>query len=93
MNGTLKEKNQNVYTTAESYELKSVDGKEIILIHPINTQQYGSHTCYILDVNYVWQGDCYLKSEKQHLKFYDKKVYESVSSYLQNNFVNMEISL
>ncbi len=93
MNGTLKEKNQNVYTTAESYELKSVDGKEIILIHPINTQQYGSHTCYILDVNYVWQGDCYLKSEKEHLKFYDKKVYESVSSYLQNNFVNMEISL
>ena len=93
VNGTLKEKNQNVYTTAGSYELKSVDGKEIILIHPTNTQQYGSHTCYILDVNYVWQGDCYLKSEKEHLKFYDKKVYESVTSYLQNNFVNMEISL
>ena len=34
VNGTLKEKNQNVYTTAGSYELKSVNGKEIILIHP-----------------------------------------------------------
>jgi len=93
VNGTLKEKNQDVYSTAGSYELKTIDEKEIVLLHPTNTQQYGTHTCYLLDMNYVWKADCYLKGEKEQLKFYDKEIYESVTTYLQNNFVNTEISL
>ena len=93
VNGTLREKNRNLYTKAGSYELKTIEGQEILLLHPTNTQQYGSRTCYLLDVNYVWRGECYLRGEKEHLKFYDKDIYESINAYLQNNFVNTEISL
>ena len=43
-------------------------------------------------MNYVWKADCYLKGEKEQLKFYDKKVYESFMDFRKKVMGWTEIS-
>jgi hypothetical protein len=68
--------------------------EEVIVIYPTNPQTYYSdHTCYILDFARVWQGKCYQKNSTQSLEFYNRAIFESTNEYLQNSFVEFNISI
>ena len=91
-NALLQQTEGNV-SDAGSYEIKTLDNKEILFLSPTNTKRYGSNTCYILDFSRVWKSECHLKETSERLNFYDKDVYDDVLKYMQTAFVDINISI
>ena len=91
-NALLQQTEGNV-SDAGSYEIKTLDNKEILFLYPTNTKRYGSNTCYILDFSRVWKSECHLKETSERLNFYDKDVYDDVLKYMQTAFVDINISI
>ena len=92
-NNELNQQTEGNVTKAGSYEIKTVDNKEILFLSPLNVERYGKYTCYILDFSRVWKSECHLKDSSESLKFYDKDVYDDVLKYMQTAFVDVDISI
>ena len=92
-NNELNQQTEGNVTKAGSYEIKTLDNKEILFLSPTNTQRYGSNTCYILDFSRVWKSECHLKGSSESLKFYNKDVYDDVLKYMKTAFVNVDIAI
>jgi len=92
-NNEVNQHTEGNVTKAGSYEIKTLDNKEILFLTPLNVERYGENTCYILDFSRVWKSECHLKDSSESLKFYDKDVYDDVLNYMQTAFVNVEISI
>jgi len=84
---------ENNSSHAGSYEIRLIDEKEILLLNPNNTKRYGNNECFVLDFSKVWTAKCHLKSSVETLNFYNKEVYDDVLKYMQNAFVNVDISI
>lgn len=89
----LLQQTEGNVSNAGSYEIKTLDNKEILFLSPTNTKRYGSNACYILDFSRVWKSECHLKDSTESLNFYDKAVYDDVLKYMQTAFVDISISI
>jgi hypothetical protein len=93
-NNQLLELKDGNLTKNGSYEIKKLSGQKTLLISPNNPEiYYANHTCYILDFARVWQGRCYEKESNETIEFYDRAIFEDVQKYLQNSFVEFNLSI
>ena len=92
-NNEVNQQTEGNVTKAGTYEVKTVDNKEILFLTPLNVERYGKYTCYILDFSRVWKSECHLKDSSESLNFYDKDVYDDVLKYMQTAFVDVDISI
>jgi len=87
----LKDKNS---TTAGTYEIKTVDEENVLMIYPNNNQYYyADDSCYILNFSRVWKAKCYFKTSKKQELFYDKDAYDDFLFYLQTKFTQVTVSI
>lgn len=91
-NKLLEIKNEE-YIDAGTFEIKTIDNKDIVFIYPIDTINYSPDTCFILDLNKVWKSKCYLKDSIKNINLYDDKIYNQVLEYLQTHFTDVAITL
>ena len=90
----LKEKKSGKYSDAGTYEVKTLDNINLLMIYPDNSNYYyADNSCYILSFSRVWQSKCYLKETKKEKIYYDKDVYDDLLTYLQEKFININISI
>lgn len=90
----LKELKDGNYSDAGTYEIKTLNNIDILMIYPTDTNYYyAENSCYILSFSRIWQSKCYLKDTKETQSFYDKDVYDDLESYLKEKFVSINISI
>jgi hypothetical protein len=89
----LQELKDGNYTDAGSYEIKTVDEIEILMIYPDDSHHYyAKESCYVLSFSRVWKAKCYLKGSENNSTYYDKEVYDDLAEYLKGKFVSFEVS-
>jgi hypothetical protein len=90
----LQEFNEGNYSDAGSYEIKSMDNLNILLIYPDNNDYYyADNSCYILNFSRVWKSKCYFKESKKKSIYYDKDVYDDLLLYLKEKLVSIKVSI
>ena len=90
---TLTQHIENNTSNAGTYEIKTVDKKEVLFLYPSDTKRYEDNGCFILDFSRIWKAECRLKDSYVNVNFYDEAVYDAVLKYMQTAFVNVEISI
>jgi hypothetical protein len=78
---------------AGTYQIITVDNKEVLLIDAMDKDNYGSNLCYVLDFSRVWESECYLKDSVVKQSYYDKAIYNQVEEYFKSNFVDVNVGL
>ena len=79
-------------SSAGSYELKTIDGREVLFLSPNNLNKY-SKECYLLDFSKVWRSSCYLKGEEAIVNYYNRDIFNNVEQYMQTNFKSIQINI
>jgi len=92
-NNTFRQRTENNSSSAGTYSIEKIDNKNVLFLHPNNTQRYGKYSCYILDFSRVWKAECHLKDSHEFLNFYDRDIYDDVLEYMQNNFTDVKIEI
>jgi hypothetical protein len=93
-NNQLQELKSGNNRDAGSYEIKTMDNLNILLIYPDNSDYYyADNSCYILNFSRVWKSKCYLKESKKKSIYYDKDVYDDLLLYLKEKFISISVSI
>lgn len=93
-NNKLQEYKNEKYSDAGSYEIKTVDGIEILMIYPDDSDYYyAKDSCYVLNFSRIWQSKCHLKESTSNSTFYDKDVYNDLLLYLKEKFISINVSI
>ncbi len=79
-------------SSAGSYEVKNIDGREVLLLSPNNLNKY-SKECYLLDFSKVWRSSCYLKGEEAIVNYYNRDIFNNVEQYMQTNFKSIQLNI
>lgn len=90
----LKEKESGEYSDAGTYEVKTLDNINSLMIYPDNSDYYyADNSCYILSFSRIWQSKCYFKETQEEKIFYDKDVYDDLLVYLQEKFISIDFAI
>lgn len=93
-NNKLEESKDKNSTTAGTYEIKTIDEQNVLMIYPDDSQYYyADDSCYILNFSRVWKAKCYFKTSKKEELFYDKDAYDDFLFYLQTKFTQVTVSI
>ncbi len=79
-------------SSAGSYEVKNIDGREVLFLSPNNLNKY-SKECYLLDFSKVWRSSCYLKGEEAIVNYYNRDIFNNVEQYMQTNFKSIQLNI
>jgi hypothetical protein len=92
-NGVLLKFDNQTYATAGSYELKTVEEKKILLLHPTDTNLYPKNWCFLVDFDHVEEGECHFKGESESIQLYNSDSYQQIEKYLQEYFTDVYIEI
>ena len=75
------------------YEMKKINNKDILFVYPIDTINYPSKICYILDFGNIWKSSCHIKNEEENLTLYNNDIYQQIEKNLQDSLISIQITI